>query len=68
MAAKKKVTRTPRAKGPELAVAVKARKKLQKLLGRQKAGTITGKELETGLKEVSTDLKNMSIWIHIICN
>jgi hypothetical protein len=66
MAAKKKVTRTPPGKRPNLAVPTQ--KELQKLLGRQKAGTITGRELETGLKEVNNNLKKLSIWIHIPCN
>ena len=68
MAAKKKITRTPPGKRPNLrTLSGKTQKELQKLLGRQKAGTITGNKLETGLKEVNNDLEKLSIWIHLIC-
>jgi hypothetical protein len=63
MAAKKKVTRTHLRR-----LSRQTRAELKKLAGRQKAGTITGNELQTGLKEVNRSMKKLSIWIHIICN
>jgi hypothetical protein len=68
MAAKKKVTRAAaeiRRKGGNLrTLSAKAKDELRTLLKRHQAGTITRRELDTGLKELDKDLEKLNIWIH----
>jgi len=49
------------------ALSKQTKKELKKLTRRQKAGTITGRELKTGLQEVNRNMGWLSIWIHDIC-
>ena len=68
MASKKVTTRKAsdkRLKAKELReLAKKARGEVAKLIKRDLAGTITGPELQTGLKELEQNLKRMSSFIH----
>jgi hypothetical protein len=69
MPAKKKIRRASaeiHRTGRDLrTLSAKAKDELRTLLKRHQAGTITRKELDTGLKELDKDLKKLSIWIHI---
>jgi hypothetical protein len=60
MAAKKKVTRAEAER-----LSAKAKDELRTLLKRNQAGTITRRELDTGLQELDKDLEKLSIWIHL---
>jgi hypothetical protein len=68
MASKRVTTRKApdkRLKAKELReLAKKARGEVAKLIKRDLAGTITGPELQTGLKELEQNLKRMSSFIH----
>jgi hypothetical protein len=60
MAAKKKVSRAEARR-----LSAKAKDELRTLLKRNQAGTITRRELDTGLKELGQDLEKLMIWIHL---
>jgi hypothetical protein len=68
MAAKQKVTRTAaeiRRKGGNLrSLSAKTRNELRILLKRHRAGTISQRDLDTGLLELERDLEKLNLWIH----
>jgi hypothetical protein len=71
MASKRTVKRRESDQSPELKrlrkLSRRARAEVASLLQRNRAGTITSVELNTGLKEVKRQLKQMSVHFYKIC-
>lgn len=67
MAAKKSVKKKPADAAPENRILIqlsrRAKREVDKLLKRSEAGTITGTDLSSGLKEAGTSLKQMRDYI-----
>ena len=68
-------TRRPAKKGPakksgakksarKKSVLQKARQEIRELLRQERAGTLTRRELEAGLKEIDKSLEIMDVFIH----
>lgn len=54
----------PRKSAPRKSVLKKARQEIRELLKQERAGTLTRRELEAGLKEIDKSLEIMDVFIH----